>query len=117
MSRRPDDYFAGKLVVITGGSSGIGFALAGELSRRGAKVVILSDKPDSVARALAQLQSGASVHGYVCDIGVVENVAETCARVVATHGAPDILINNAGFAIYRTFEQEESSEIERLMTD
>jgi uncharacterized protein len=116
MHRRPDDYFAGKLVVITGGSSGIGFALAAELSRRGAKVVILSDKADSISSALAQLGSSNSVHGYVGDVGIPGNVAETCTRILAAHGVPDILINNAGFAIYRTFEQEDPEEIERLMS-
>ncbi len=116
MRRRPDDFFSAKLAVVTGGSSGIGFALAEELSRRNAKVVILSDRPESVAGALSKLGEKAHpVHGYVCDIGVPDQVVETCRRIVAERGVPDILINNAGFAIYRTFEQEDPAEVERLM--
>jgi short-subunit dehydrogenase len=116
MRRRPEGFFSDKLAVVTGGSSGIGFALAEEFSRRNAQVVILSDKPDSVAAALGKLGAkGHAIHGYVCDIGVPEQVTATCRRIVAEHGVPDILINNAGFAIYRTFEQEHPDEVERLM--
>src|SRR5690242_9453539 len=116
MTRRSGAYFAGKLVVVTGGTSGIGFALAEELLRRQARVVVLSDKPQSVSAALAKLRAGGgTVDGYVCDIGARSSVAETCAQICAAHGTPDVLINNAGYAIYRTFEQEEVDEVERLM--
>ena len=117
MRRRPEDYFVGKLILITGGTSGIGFALAEALIDRNAKVVVLADRADSVSRALRELgESGQTVHGYVCDIGLPEKVTETCARILETHGVPDILVNNAGFAIYRTFEQEDPAEVERLMS-
>ena len=117
MRRRHEDFFAAKLVVITGGTSGIGLALAHELSRRRAKVVVLADKAESVSRALTELKADNNwVHGYVCDIGVADQVTETCAQIIAQHGVPDILINNAGYAIYRTFEQEDPAEVERLMS-
>src|SRR4051794_29125255 len=108
MRRRQHDYFACKLVLITGGTSGIGLALAHELSRLSAKVIVVADKAESVSRALVELRAGDSaVHGYVCDIGRADQVTETCSRIIDEHGAPDILINNAGYAIYRTFVQED----------
>jgi short-subunit dehydrogenase len=117
MQRDHADFFAAKLVVITGGTSGIGLALAQEIARRDAKVVVLADKADSVSRALTKLRVGKnSVHGYVCDIGVADQVTEICAQIITEHGVPDILINNAGYAIYRTFEQEDPDEIERLIS-
>lgn len=115
--RHRESFFASKLVVITGGTSGIGFALAAELGRLGARIVVLADKEASVARAGAELAArGIAAQGIVCDVGVPDSVADACGRVVATHGTPDILINNAGFAVYRTFEQEDPAEIERLMS-
>lgn len=117
MRRHHESYFVSKLVVITGGTSGIGLALARELGGLGARVVVLADKADSVARASADFSAlGITAHAYVCDIGMPGSVTDTCRHVVAAHGAPDILINNAGFAIYRTFEQENPAEVERLMS-
>src|ERR1043165_372555 len=109
--------FAGKLVVITGGTSGIGFALARKFLELRARTILIADKPDSVSAALAQLKDeGRAAEGYVCDVGSPDAVRQTCAEISAKHGAPDILINNAGFAIYRTFEQEDPAEVERLMS-
>ena len=55
------------------------------------------------------------IGGYVCDIGVPADVTTVSAAVVAAHGIPDVLVNNAGFAVYRTFEQTPDEEIDRLI--
>jgi short-subunit dehydrogenase len=115
--RRRESYFASKLVLITGGTSGIGLALANALGALGARIVVLADKAGSVARAGAELSAqGFAAHAYVCDVGVPESVTETARIVLAVDGVPDIVINNAGYATYRTFEQEEPEDIERLLS-
>jgi uncharacterized protein len=112
-----DHYFENKLIVITGGTSGIGLALATELVNRNAKVIVLADKIEGVRRTVECLASnGAPFAGYSCDIGVAESVADASNTILAEHGVPDILINNAGFAIYRTLEQESPEEVERLIS-
>ena len=116
MQNGQNSYFSHKLAVITGGTSGIGLAVATELHRRNARVVILADKTSGVERAISSLGGRSSaLDGYVCDIGTPESVTKVSAEILAAQGVPDILINNAGYATYRTFEEEEAFEIERLM--
>ena len=50
----------------------------------------------------------------VCDIGDPGAVRDAMATLRREHGVPDVLINNAGFAVYRAFEQSDAEEIERL---
>lgn len=83
---------------MTGGASGIGRALALELARRGATVVVwdLPGQPlDSVAEELANV-TGGSHHGYACDVSDAAAVYETAARVRRDVGDVHVLVNNAG---------------------
>lgn len=106
-----------KLLLITGGSSGIGKQLAADLLTTGSKVIIVSDNPDHIAEALKELKSiSARVYGVQCDVGDYESVKRMHEQVIGSYGCPDILINNAGFATYRTFENTEMEEIERLVS-
>src|SRR5436309_15943080 len=94
-------YFVSKLAVITGGTSGIGFALAERLAGLGASVVVLADKGESLSAACsALLERGLSVQGYICDVGERDSVENACRRVLTEHVAQDILIDNCGYAIY-----------------
>lgn len=105
----------GKLVVITGGSSGIGKQLAADFLRRGARTVIVSRDPARLKQSANDLAAIAPLVDVVtCDVGDAESVGRMGKEVLARFGCPDILVNNAGFATYRTFEQMELEEIEEL---
>ena len=107
--------FENKLVVITGGTSGIGLALARELYSRNARIILLANKRAGVETAVQELGGrGERLEGYVCDVTIPESVAATGIAILSKHGVPDVLVNNAGFATYRTFEQEQPDEVERL---
>ena len=54
------------------------------------------------------------VAAVVCDISDHHAVATSMAALLRDHGTPDVLVNNAGFAVYRAFEQSDADEIERL---
>ncbi len=105
----------GKRIVITGGSSGIGKAIAAALLHRENEVAIVGHDEQNVESALADLKRhAAAVSGFVADIGDREAVKRLAADVLR-EGAPDVLINNAGFGVYRAFEASDPDEIDRLL--
>jgi short-subunit dehydrogenase len=102
-------------VLITGGSSGIGQHLAATLLARGDEVVIVADGAARLEAAAAELRRIAPrVEALACDVGDAGAVARMVDAVLE-RGCPDVLVNNAGFAVYRTFEQSPPEEIERLL--
>ena len=89
--------FAGKVVVITGGGSGIGRCTAHELAALGATVALIGRKPEKLEKAAAEIaEDGGKVSQHVCDIRNEEAVKACVAAIVAQHGRIDGLVNNAG---------------------
>ncbi|MGV8989641.1 MAG: SDR family NAD(P)-dependent oxidoreductase [Cypionkella sp.] len=103
----------GKRVLVTGGSSGIGLALAHALIAAGARVVISGRRADVIATAVANLEAGGGfAQGVSADVATPEGRATTLDQAVAALGGLDILINNAGGV--RAGRLEETSEAEIL---
>ncbi|MEC7946177.1 MAG: SDR family oxidoreductase [Myxococcota bacterium] len=98
MSLFRDDVLSGKVALVTGGGTGIGVAIARELGRQGATVVIASRKAANIEPAAAGLSDelGADVHGLICDIRDRESVSHAVGETLAAHGRLDILVNNGG---------------------
>ncbi len=90
--------FEGHVAVVTGGGSGIGFAIARSLLELGAKVAICGRDDAKLARARDALSKGAEtpVHAAKCDIRHVDQVAEFVAGTRAALGEISVLYNNAG---------------------
>ncbi|NBX20637.1 MAG: SDR family oxidoreductase [Betaproteobacteria bacterium] len=89
--------FAGKVVVITGGGSGIGRCTAHELAALGATVALIGRKPEKLEKAAAEItEDGGKVSQHVCDIRNEDAVKACVAAIVAQHGRIDGLVNNAG---------------------
>lgn len=87
----------GRRALITGGSRGLGLALAEEFAREGCSVAICARDREDLERAAAGLRrQGAQVLALECDITDREQVARVVATVRETFGAIDILVNNAG---------------------
>jgi len=87
-----------KLVLITGGTSGIGNATARELARRGAHVTITSRTPASAETAAADITTatGQPVAGYGLDLSSLGAIRDFTTRFTTDHDQLDVLINNAG---------------------
>src|SRR5271155_4571412 len=89
--------FSGHVAIVTGGGSGIGFAIARTLCELGAAVAIAGRDREKLERARAQLADGGyTVHVATCDIRELDQVASFVAQVRSTLGEVSVLINNAG---------------------
>ena len=86
--------FDGMTALVTGGSRGIGFAVAKRLIADGAKVALVSTKLEGAVAAASQL--GENAKGYACDVSSYDDVQALVAAVLADFGKIDILVNNAG---------------------
>jgi NAD(P)-dependent dehydrogenase (short-subunit alcohol dehydrogenase family) len=94
--------FAGKVALVTGGSSGLGRAVVERLARAGASVTFYANEPDQVAATAAELRGdGLDVTGVVADVRDREQVRE----LVAATGTLDVLVCSAGIQRYGTVEQ------------
>jgi retinol dehydrogenase 12 len=87
------------LVVLTGGTRGIGRAAAIELAKRGAEVVVVGrerDRVDAVAREARAAGGGVPVHGHVADLALMASVRGLADELRERHERIDVLANNAG---------------------
>jgi hypothetical protein len=103
-----------KRIVITGGSSGIGAELASQLAQRDNTVVLVANDESRLMRTAHELRErGASVETHRCDLA---DPVQLAALGDALSLKPvDVLVNNAGFGVYRTFEAEDPAQIDRLL--
>jgi citronellol/citronellal dehydrogenase len=91
------DLFAGQVIVVTGGGSGIGRCTAHELTSLGAAVALVGRKPEKLVAVAAEIaEDGGKASTHPCDIREEAAVRETVAGILAAHGRIDGLVNNAG---------------------
>jgi short-subunit dehydrogenase len=105
-----------KNILITGGSSGIGKHLAASLLKNNNKVVIASNNHSGLQDAVSELRNvSPNIFSCFVDVNSIESVRSLSEMLLSEHECPDILVNCAGFATYRTFEESPIDEIERLV--
>ena len=96
----------GKIVVITGASSGIGEATAKALARSGGHLMLVSRTQEKLEQLKAEIEAeGGKAWVYPTDLSDTDACGEMIVKVVADHGRVDILINNAGRSIRRSVEE------------
>src|SRR4051794_23520762 len=86
----------GKVALVTGGSSGIGFATARAFARQGTKVVIASRREGPAKTALKQLSALGHVQWFSVDAADGKSVARLMGNIMNTHGRLDYAFNNGG---------------------
>ncbi|BCJ44054.1 acetoin dehydrogenase [Actinoplanes ianthinogenes] len=109
--------FAGRTCVITGAASGIGAALALDLAKRRAVLVLIDRDAEGLARvaAMARELGGTDVVTYVVDLADGGDRGDLAAEIASRLGGVDLLINNAGVTLSGTFEQNTIADVEWLL--
>lgn len=105
--------FNNSVVLITGASSGIGYQLAKDLAKQGAKVALLSRRLELLHKLAEELKDLTLVHIYKCDVTNKVEVAETISKVKKDFGKIDIAILNSGVAFRSSVLQYKSEEAEK----
>jgi NAD(P)-dependent dehydrogenase (short-subunit alcohol dehydrogenase family) len=100
------DTLRDRVALVTGASQGIGRAIALELARVGAHVVVCSRRPGALESLVTIIRAhGRQALALVCDVGDAAQVDHTVTRTLQTFGRIDLLINNAAYRIRAPFEQ------------
>lgn len=92
---------SGKTAVVTGGTRGIGRAIAERLLREGCQVAVCARTQESVDRAVNEMKSLGRISGYPADVAQVHAVRKFFTAVERDFGGLDILVNNAGAGVFR----------------
>ncbi len=103
----------GQLAIVTGGGTGLGYAMSSCLLACGARVVITGRRADVLKHAVAELGEGAAAEPH--DVTDVESVNGLVERIEAKFGNPTILINNAGTHVKKPLEQHTREEFDRIL--
>lgn len=106
---------AGKVALVTGGSRGIGAAIAKRLAADGANVAVTYTKgADAAAKVVSEIErGGGKALAIQADAGDADAVRSAVDRTVATLGRLDVLVNNAGTGFPKPFEEATQEELDR----
>jgi dehydrogenase/reductase SDR family protein 7B len=105
-----------KVVIITGGSSGIGKALAREFGSHGSKILITGRNSEDLNAAVAELkQQGIEIFGFQSDVSREEDNNKMALAAIQRYGRIDMIINNAGITMRALFEEVEMDVVRKVM--
>ena len=108
----------GRVVLVTGASSGVGEASARAIAERGATVLCVSRRQRELDRVVGEIKAaGGAAYGYACDLTDPAATDALVQQVLDEHGSVDLLVNNAGRSIRRSLEYsyDRMHDFERTM--
>ncbi|PJI97972.1 2-hydroxycyclohexane-1-carbonyl-CoA dehydrogenase [Acidovorax sp. 69] len=108
--------FDGKTVIVTGGGGGIGGATCQRFAQEGANVAVFDMNPDAAQAVVDRItQSGGTAQAFRCDITVRAEVDAAVAAVQQVWGGIDVLVNNAGWDVFKPFTKTEPAQWDKLI--
>lgn len=109
--------FNDKVVIVTGGGGGIGGATCRRFAGAGAKVAVLDLNEVSARATVDNIEAaGGAAQAFKCDITQTEQVVTAVDGVVKTFGTVDVLVNNAGWDVFKLFVKTEPAEWDKLIS-
>jgi len=113
----PADLFsvAGKTVVVTGGTRGIGQMIAAGFVAAGATVIVASRKAEAVEATVAELSDHGTCSGFAADLSSEEGARDLADAVAAHHGRVDVLVNNAGATWGAPLAEHDTASWDRVL--
>jgi 2-hydroxycyclohexanecarboxyl-CoA dehydrogenase len=108
--------FNEKTVVITGGGGGIGGATSRRFARQGARVAVFDLNPEAAEKVAAQIRAeGGQAQAFRCDITDRASVDAAVAATLERFGAIAVLVNNAGWDVFKPFTKTEPAQWDKLI--
>ena len=108
--------YRGKAAIVTGGTKGIGRAIAEALAGEGLNVCVGARDVDEVKQAVRELEgTGAAATGAACDVRVYEECEALVAHAVEELGGVDVLVNNAGIGLFKPVEEMSPEEFRAVL--
>jgi 3-oxoacyl-[acyl-carrier protein] reductase len=110
------DKLKGKVIIITGSSRGIGLTIAKTLAKNGAKVVVNFSGSEATAKLVVNeiLQSGGQAIAIQADVSKAKDVKRLFQKTIEKFEKIDVLINNAGIAIYKLIKDTTDEDFDRI---
>ena len=107
----------GRVAIVTGGTSGIGLAIAKALADAGANVVVAGRSQERGEEALEALRAdGLDAQFLACDVGDAESVSNLIGEVVSSHGGLHVLVNSAAINIVKPALDHAPEDVDALLT-
>lgn len=108
--------YSGKIVLVTGAARGIGFAVAEAYTRQGAFVIAADRDSEGAKKAALRIQEqGGKAAAYTIDLAQPAAIEAMFAFISETYGGLDVLINNAGYAVWKSPYDLEVEEWDALL--
>ena len=111
-----NDLFKGKVVIVTGASSGIGEAIAREFAINGSKVVLAARSESRLAAIVESINKDNGEAFYVkTDVSIEDDCRNMVEKTVSKYGTVNILVNNAGLSMRAAFLDADLKVLHKLM--